>query len=285
MDSDPGLLRVAEGREAWEAGAEQTQWTIRHYSGDFLPFPIPTGNECRGPRRRNGVSDVRDGGGGEDSMSVFSTINHEHGHEWFPMIVGSNERRYPWMDEGFNTYINTFAKELRWRDTVMIGSMLDNWKATVDAGNDVPLMTAADNIPPAALGSVAYRKPAVVLVTLRNQVVGPVLFDAAFRGYVRAWAFKHPTPGDFFRTIENATGHDLSWYWRGFWYSTDVLDIGIDSVTQRQQEGQTRGRLSASRHVDRFPVRLAAQIREWHNRGFQSSREHLGERRQVRRAD
>jgi aminopeptidase N len=196
-------------------------------------------------------------GAGEDSMSTFSTINHEHGHEWFPMIVGSNERRYPWMDEGFNTYINTFAKELRWRDTAMIESMVDNWKYAVDAGIDVPLMTAADNVPAAALGSVAYRKPAVLLITLRNQIVGPQLFDAAFKEYIRNWAFKHPTPGDFFRTIENATGRDLSWYWRELWYTTDLLDVGIDSVTLRPQRDDIQAVVSLHRSTSViFPVRL-----------------------------
>lgn len=190
-------------------------------------------------------------------MSVFSTINHEHGHEWFPMLVGSNERRYPWMDEGFNTYINTFAKELRWRDTVMIGSMLDEWRSAVDAGVDVPLMTAADNIPPSALGPVGYRKPAVLLLTLRNQIVGPQLFDAGFKEYIRNWAFKHPTPADFFRTIENTAGQDLSWYWHEFWYTTDLLDVGIDNVTQRQREGATEAVISLRRATPVvFPVRL-----------------------------
>ncbi len=243
--------------KAWEAGAEQTRWTIRHYSETFFPFPYPQATSVAGPVGGMEYPMFVMVHAGEDSMSVFSTINHEHGHEWFPMIVGSNERRYPWMDEGFNTYINTFAKELRWRDTVMIGSMLDNWKATVDAGNDVPLMTAADNIPVAALGAVAYRKPAVLLLTLRNQVVGPEAFDPAFRGYIREWAFKHPTPGDFFRTIESATGRDLSWYWRGFWYTTDLLDVGIDSISQRDQDGQHLAVVSLHRATSIvMPVRL-----------------------------
>jgi len=243
--------------KSWEAGAEMTQWTIRHYSEMLFPFPYPQATSVAGPVGGMEYPMFVMVAGGEDSLSTFDTINHEHGHEWFPMIVGSNERRYPWMDEGFNTYINAFAKELRWRDTVMIGSMVGTWRGTVERGRDVPLMTAADNIPPAALGSVAYLKPAVVLVTLRNQVVGSEMFDAAFRGYVRAWAFKHPTPGDFFRTIENATGHDLSWYWRGFWYSTDVLDYGIDGVTQRDEGGQIVATVSLHRLTSIvFPVRL-----------------------------
>jgi len=243
--------------KAWEAAAEQTQWTIRHYSETFFPFPYPQATSVAGPVGGMEYPMFVMVAAGEDSMSVFSTINHEHGHEWFPMIVGSNERRYPWMDEGFNTYINTFAKELRWRDTVMIESMLDNWKSAVDAGIDVPMMTAADNIPAAALGPVAYRKPGVLLITLRNQIVGPQLFDAAFKEYIRNWAFKHPTPADFFRTIENAGGMDLSWYWREFWYTTDLLDVGIDSVTQRQQEGETQAIVSLHRATSVvFPVRL-----------------------------
>jgi hypothetical protein len=243
--------------KAWEGAAEQTQWTIRHYSETFFPFPYPQATSVAGPVGGMEYPMFVMVGAGEDSMSTFSTINHEHGHEWFPMIVGSNERRYPWMDEGFNTYINTFAKELRWRDTVMIESMLDNWKYAVDAGVDVPLMTAADNVPATALGSVAYRKPAVLLITLRNQIVGPELFDAAFREYIRNWAFKHPTPGDFFRTIENAVGMDLSWYWREFWYTTDLLDVGIDSVTQRPQQGDIQAVVSLHRSTRViFPVRL-----------------------------
>jgi hypothetical protein len=243
--------------KSWEAGTEQTQWTIRHYSETFFPYPYPQATSVAGPVGGMEYPMFVMVAAGEDSMSMFSTINHEHGHEWFPMIVGSNERRYAWMDEGFNTYINTFAKELRWRDTVMIGSMLENWKNTVNSGNDVPMMTPADNIPAPALGAIGYRKPAVVMLTLRNQVVGAELFDAAFREYIRRWAFKHPTPGDFFRTIENATGQDLSWYWRGFWYTTDVLDIGIDSVGQRQQEGQNLAVVSLHRLTQIvFPVRL-----------------------------
>ncbi len=243
--------------KAWEAGAEQTQWTIRHYSETFFPFPYPQATSVAGPVGGMEYPMFVMVHAGEDSVSVFSTINHEHGHEWFPMIVGSNERRYPWMDEGFNTYINAFAKELRWRDTVIIESMVDNWRSAVDAEIDVPVMTAADNIPASALGAIAYRKPAVLLLTLRNEIVGPELFDAAFREYIRRWAFKHPTPGDFFRTIENSTGHDLSWYWRGFWYTTDLLDVGIDSVTQRQQVGQNLAVVSLHRATSIvFPVRL-----------------------------
>ena len=255
------LYQSPKAGQAWESAAEQTQWAIRTYSGLWMHYPYPQATSVAGPV--SGMEYpmlVMVGYGATDPSSIFSTIDHEQGHEWFPMIVGSNERRYPWMDEGFNTYINTFAKELRWRDTVMIESMVDNWRSAVSAGIDVPMMTAADNIPAAALGAVGYRKPAVLLITLRNQIVGAQLFDAAFKEYIRSWAFKHPTPGDFFRTIENATGQDLSWYWREFWYSTDVLDVGIDSVTQRQQEGEAQAVVSL-RRMTRVPMPVRLRLK------------------------
>ncbi|MFL5554598.1 MAG: M1 family metallopeptidase [Gemmatimonadaceae bacterium] len=244
--------------KAWEQAAEQTQWTIRQYSELFLPYPYPQATSVAGPV--GGMEYpmfVMVGYGNDDPTSIFGTVNHEHGHEWFPMIVGSNERRYAWMDEGINTYINAFATEARYPGQSAYPLYFRNWANAVSQGTQSPLMTAPDNIDPTALGAIGYRKPALVLLTLRNHVVGPDLFDAAFRQYIRAWAFKHPTPGDFFRAIENATGEDLSWFWRGFFYTTDVLDIGIDSVSTRRVEGQTLSTISLRRLTSiPFPVRI-----------------------------
>jgi hypothetical protein len=244
--------------KAWEHAAEQTQWSIRQYSELFFPFPWPQATSVAGPV--GGMEYpmfVMVHYGNDDQASIFGTINHEHGHEWFPMIVGSNERRYAWMDEGFNTYLNAFANEARYPGQNAYSGYLRNWGDAVTRGTQSPLMTAADDIDPSALGAIGYRKPAVVMLTLRNHVIGPELFDTAFREYIRAWALKHPTPGDFFRSIENSTGEDLSWFWRGFLYTTDVLDIGIDSVSTRVAEGQTFARISLRRNTSiPFPVRL-----------------------------
>jgi hypothetical protein len=244
--------------KAWEDAAEQTQWTIRQYSELFFPFPYPQATSVAGPV--GGMEYpmfVMVGYGNDDPASIFGTINHEHGHEWFPMIVGSNERRYAWMDEGFNTYINTFALEARYPGQNVYAGYIKNWADAVSKGIQSPLMTAPDNIDPAALGAIGYRKPAAVLLTLRNHVVGAETFDQAFREYIRRWAFKHPTPGDFFRSIENVAGEDLSWFWRGFFYTTDVLDIGIDNVTSRASEGQTFATITLRRNTSiPFPVRL-----------------------------
>ena len=243
---------------AWEHAAEQTQWTIRQYSQLFLPFPYPQATSVAGPV--GGMEYpmfVMVHYGSDDPASIFGTINHEHGHEWFPMIVGSNERRYAWMDEGFNTYLNAFAQEGRYPGQSAYPTYLKNWADAVATGTQSPLMTAPDNIDPNALGAIGYRKPAVVMLTLRNHVVGRDTFDAAFREYIRAWSFKHPTPGDFFRTIENSTGEDLSWFWRAFFYTTDVLDIGIDSVSMRTADGEQFAVIELRRNTSiPFPVRL-----------------------------
>jgi hypothetical protein len=243
---------------AWEQAAEQTQWTIRQYSDLFFPYPYPQATSVAGPV--GGMEYpmfVMVHYGSNDPTSIFGTINHEHGHEWFPMIVGSNERRYAWMDEGINTYINSFANEARYPGQSAYPAYLRNWQDVVTHHTQSPLMTAPDNIDPTALGAIGYRKPALVLLTLRNHVVGPEAFDNAFREYIRNWAFKHPTPGDFFRSIENATGEDLSWFWRGFFYTTDVLDIGIDGVSMQDSEGQRLARISLHRLTTiPFPVRF-----------------------------
>lgn len=244
--------------KAWEAAAEQTQWTIRHYSQTFFPFPYPQATSVAGPV--GGMEYpmfVMVHYGTADPTSIFGTINHEHGHEWFPMIVGSNERRYAWMDEGINTYINAFALEARYPGQSPFAGYVKNWADAVANGTQSPLMTAPDNIEPSALGAIGYRKPAAVLLTLRNHVVGADAFDAAFREYIRAWAFKHPTPADFFRSVENSTGEDLSWFWKSFFYTTDVLDIAIDGVAQRTSEGQRFAAIALRRVTPvPFPVRL-----------------------------
>jgi hypothetical protein len=176
--------------KAWEHAAEQTAWTIRQYSQLFFPYPYPQATSVAGPV--GGMEYpmfVMVHYGNDDPASIFGTINHEHGHEWFPMIVGSNERRYAWMDEGFNTYLNAFANEARYPGQNAYPDYLRNWGDAVRQGTQSPLMTAPDNIDASALGAIGYRKPAVVLLTLRNHVVGPDLFDTAFREYTRTWAF------------------------------------------------------------------------------------------------
>src|SRR6185437_6308041 len=245
----------------WEKAAENTQWTIRTYSTLFFPYPYPQASTVAGPVGGMEYPMFVMVGYAAQPQGAFDTIDHEQGHEWFPMMVGSNERRYAWMDEGINTYINTFSNELRKPGTSRWSGYLEEWRAVVENGTQAPLMTMPDLINPGALGAIGYRKPAAVLLTLRDHVVGREAFDRAFREYIRRWAFRHPTPADFFRTIENYTGEDLSWFWRGFFYGTGVLDIGIDSVRSAAVNGDYRAMVTLSKHSDiPFPVELRLKL-------------------------
>jgi len=252
--------QVAKAGKGWEQAAEQTAWTIKHYSSLVYRYPYPQATSVAGPV--GGMEYpmfvmVHYAKPLDDPKSIFGTVNHEHGHEWFPMIVGSNERRYAWQDEGFNTYINAFANERREPGSNAYTFYVTNWRAAVDNHTDTPLMTPPDQIDAGALGAIGYRKPGAVMLALRDNVVGRATFDRAMREYTQRWAFKHPSPGDFFRTVENVSGTDLGWYWRAFWYSTDVLDIGIDNVTMRQQEGQNYAVVALRRNTSiPFPVRI-----------------------------
>ena len=247
---------------AWESGAEQTCWSMRTYSGLFFPYPYPQATSVAGPV--GGMEYpmfvmVHYGSG--DPASIFETIDHEQGHEWFPMLVGSNERRYAWQDEGFNTYINAFSNERRYPGTSAYEGYRQDWANARAANVDAPLMTRPDHMESAALGALAYRKPATVLLTLRNHVVGAEAFDRAFREYARRWAFRHPTPGDFFRTVEDVSGADLAWFWRSFWYTTDVLDIGIEGVETKGDAGRQMATLALRRHSSiPFPVTVRLRL-------------------------
>jgi hypothetical protein len=248
----------------WTHAAEETQWTIRTYSQLVLPFPYPQATSVAGPvggMEYPMIVFVNYASQETDPNGVFGTLDHEHGHEWFPMIVGSNERRYGWMDEGFNTYINTFSNEQRFPRNYQWPLYMDNWKESVLTGEQRPLMMPPDRVPPAALGAIAYRKPAAVLIALRNHVVGRTAFDQAFREYSTSWAFKHPTPADFFRSVESSTGEDLSWFWRGFFYTNDVLDIGIDSAATISSDGRNIAVIQLRKHTSiPFPVELRLKL-------------------------
>jgi hypothetical protein len=256
------FYQIPKAGRAWEAAAEQTQWSIRHYSALVYPYPYPQATSVAGPV--GGMEYpmfVMVEYGSEEPQSIFGTLNHEQGHEWFPMLVGSNERRYAWQDEGFNTYINAFASEARYPGTSAWAGYVANWRAAVVNGTQSPLMTPPDRLDPSALGAIGYRKPGAVLLTLRNSVVGRETFDRAMREYTRRWAFKHPTPGDFFRTVENVSGEDLSWFWRGFFYSTDVLDIAVDGVRNTENDGQPMVVVSLRRRTSiPFPVDMRLKL-------------------------
>jgi hypothetical protein len=155
---------------------------------------------------------------------------HEVGHNFFPMIVNSDERQWTWMDEGLNSYMEMLA-ELAYDPNFPITRGYPKNIVRYMAGDQsriAPIMTKGDNV--YSFGYNAYGKPATGLWILRETIMGQELFDHAFKTYAKRWKFKHPTPADFFRTMEDASGVDLDWFWRGWFYTTDVTDIGIKNV-------------------------------------------------------
>jgi hypothetical protein len=178
---------------------------------------------------------------------MLGVVIHEVGHNFFPMIINSDERQWSWMDEGLNSFVQYLAQEL-WdnkfpstRGTPL--GIVSYMKLPKDQLE--PIMTNSENI--VQFGSNAYGKPATALNILRETIMGRELFDYAFKEYARRWAFRHPEPADFFRTMEDASGEDLDWFWRGWFYGTDACDIAIDSI--KYAKADVNGRVPADRTV------------------------------------
>jgi hypothetical protein len=243
----------------WKDATRYARHALEHYSRQWAPYPYPVASNVRGVES-----------GMEYPMLVFcdrrtpemlySVTSHEFGHTWFPMVVGSNERRYAWMDEGFNEFINYYD----WIDQFgrppeHRGSIRD-YLLMARSGRERPIMSFPDQLPGDLVSPIGYDKPALALRLLRERVLGPERFDPAFREYVRRWAYRHPTPADFFRTIEDAAGEDLSWFWRAWFYTTAQLDLGVDSVALADSAGVESRIFLRNLGGIPMPVELALQL-------------------------
>ena len=244
---------------AWEHAAEQVRRSLFLYSRLWIPYPYPQATVVAGVvwgMEYPMLAMVHD-----DEMleSPLIAIDHEIAHQWFPMIVGSNERRHAWQDEGLATLGNAFMTEReRPAEDVML-RYLESWRDLAHLSRQPSLMTPGDDIDPDAYGALAYNKPAAVLLALRDDVVGREAMDRAMRAYATRWAFRHPSPVDFFRTVQNVAGQDLQWFWRAFFYGTDVLDIGLDRVVTRTRDGQRVAELELTRH-SRVPFPVTVRL-------------------------
>ncbi|RYZ20104.1 MAG: M1 family peptidase [Chitinophagaceae bacterium] len=217
----------------WQRSTEFTKGSIEHYSKQWFefPYPVATNVACNvAGMEYPGIvfCNYTDSG-----AELWGVTDHEFGHTWFPMIVGSNERKYAWMDEGFNTFINDLSTKA-FNKGEFASSSLDGGASEMTGyvfnPKMDPLWTAPDVVQQANLGVAAYFKPAMMLGALRDVVLGPERFDRAFREYIRRWAFKHPTPWDFFHTMENVSGEDLGWMWRGWVMNNWTLDQAVTGV-------------------------------------------------------
>src|SRR5205085_4295052 len=224
--------------DTWKDGADMARMSIMEYSERWFQYPWPHISAIEGPISGMEYPMVAMENKSADKYDLYNVVTHEIGHMWFPMIVGSNEREYMWQDEGFNTFINTFSEARRYPEKGdqmqrALGERSYVEQAMVRA-LDKPIDINPDRIDPRLLGLAAYVKPSVGLQLLRQEILGPEVFDDAFRLYVKRWAFKHPTPSDFFRTMEDASGRRLDWFWREWFVENPHFDQAIDTVATKQ---------------------------------------------------
>jgi hypothetical protein len=228
------------GPQAWNRSTEYVKSEIERFSDRWFTYPWPVminlGGHGAGMEYPGIVfDDMHDSG-----KDLFWITTHEVGHSWFPMIVGSNERRDAWMDEGFNTFIDVYQSDdfnqgeyAPKRDAEFAphgGNPVDEILPVLADPQAPVILSQADTISEKYRHPISYFKPALGLVLLREQILGPRLFDQAFRKYIAEWAYKHPAPADFFRLMSSEAGEDLGWWWRGWYQQNASLDLGIASA-------------------------------------------------------
>jgi hypothetical protein len=257
-----------EAEPIWsQYSTEAVIHTMEVYSRFSFDYPYPTAQSVNAWERGgmeypmitfNGYRpNTKDAPDGEVTYSrntkygLIGVIIHEIGHIYFPMTVNSDERQWTWMDEGLNTFLE-YVAEIEWEENFPAfrgkTNVLDYITEYMSSSNQVPIMTQSDSI--LQFGPNAYSKPAAALVILRETVLGRELFDSAFREYSRRWKFKRPTPADFFRSMEETSGVDLDWFWRGWFFTTDHVDIALTDLREYRLSSQDPDREASYRREE-----------------------------------
>lgn len=229
------------GQPAWGRSTEYLKDSVERYSAKWFAYPWPNAINIAGPASGMEYPGIVFDGVDDKGKELFWITAHEIGHSWFPMIVGFDERRHAWMDEGFNTFIDTYESDefnhreyAPKRDSEFApggGNPVDEILPVLADPNAPPILSRADTIPGQYRHPVTYFKSALGLVLLREQILGPERFDRAFRRFIAEWAYKHPQPADFFRAMESEGGEDLSWWWRGWYANNWQMDLAIDGAS------------------------------------------------------
>nr|WP_245786916.1 M1 family metallopeptidase [Algoriphagus aquimarinus] len=223
--------KESNGIEAWSRSTEYSKASIEHYSSMWFEFPYATATNVAADIGGMEYPGLNFCSYNSKGAGLWGVTDHEFGHNWFPMIVGTNERRYAWMDEGFNSFINHYST-LAFND----GEYPSNLNQTRRSINFFTsetregIDTYPDVVNVSNLGMLAYNKPAMGLLMLREYILGHERFDNAFKSYIKTWAYKHPQPTDFFNHMENVAGENLSWFWQGWFYGTGNIDLGVSAV-------------------------------------------------------
>lgn len=234
-------LYPKEGNPLWaRESTKAVKNTLEVYSARTFDYPYPTAYSVHSASQGmeypmicfNYGRPAKDGTYSDRVLDgMVSVVVHEVGHNFFPMIVNNDERQWTWMDEGLNTFLEKETKRERYPNLDLVHGTPKGIVPFMKGDKNImrPIMASSDNQGP-SFGPNGYTKPSAALTLLRETVMGPELFDKAFREYAQRWAFKHPKPADFFRTMEDASAVDLDWFWRGWFYSTDNVDLTVDEV-------------------------------------------------------
>ena len=222
----------SNGDDGYGRGAEYVKASIEHYSKQWFEYPYPMAVNIASNISGMEYPGIVFCGWKAKKGSAWGVIDHEFGHTWFPMIVGSNERKFGWMDEGFNTFINGISSDAFNNGEYRQGNTNMHQVAKMLAKPEMEMiMLTPDAMKEKNIGINLYYKPAMGLTLLRDHVLGADRFDYAFRKYIEQWAFKHPTPFDFFRSMDNGAGEELAWFWRGWFLENWTMDQAITGVS------------------------------------------------------
>jgi len=253
-------------KNGWQRSTEMVKGSIEFNSKTWYEFPYPVATNVAGTVSGMEYPGIVFCGSGSSGSSLWGVTDHEFGHTWFPMIVGSNERKYAWMDEGFNTFINDFSTESFNKGEFKEQGFFSDpnsplmvkyiFSDKMDGLYNVPEVIQQEN-----LGVAAYLKPSMMLHQLRETVLDSARFDAAFREYINRWAFKHPTPWDFFHTIENVSGEDLSWFWRSWVLNTWKLDQAVKDVKYIKDKPENGAQITIA-NMEKMPMPVTALVKE-----------------------
>ena len=249
------------GNTAWARSTEFIKASIEINSQKWLEYPYPAATNVAGIVSGMEYPGIVFCSIKDKAASLWGVTDHEFGHTWFPMIVGSNERIHAWMDEGFNTFMNTLsAEKFNKGEFAEQKKDMQQWGPILTDVRLEPVMTSPDNMKEANIGMLAYVKPGVGLELLRNQILGPDRFDRAFKTYIEWWAYKHPTPDDFFRTIENVAGEKLDWFWRGWFVNNWRLDQAVENVSYPKNNPRN-GAMITLTNLDKLPMPVVLEVK------------------------
>jgi hypothetical protein len=249
-------------KNGWQRSTEMVKGAIEHYSNKWFEFPYPAATNVAGIVGGMEYPGIVFCGYTSAGGNLWGVTDHEFGHTWFPMIVGSNERKYAWMDEGFNTFINGLSTEEFNKGEFASASFFPGDMTNFVFSDDMDgLFNEPDVIGQNDLGIAAYEKPSMMLNALRDVVLGKERFDAAFREYVNRWAFKHPTPWDFFHSMENVSGEDLGWFWRAWVLNTWKLDQAVKDVKYIRNDPANGVNITVD-NLEKMAMPVLIQIKE-----------------------